>query len=545
MVEVQKIKKLFKQIRAIKENDWDSKTLNKILRSYRKENGQLYRNDELVDIYNTLLNSKEIEKDQILEERLRLKPTRTNSGVAVVTVLTKPYPCPGKCIYCPNDTNMPKSYISSEPGAQRALKSKFDPYAQVYNRVIALKKTGHNVQKIELIVLGGSWSAYPLNYQIWFVSECFRALNDLTTSSSEYTQPKENSYIETSWATLIALQQKNQTAYCRNVGLVFETRPDLITEDEVKNMKRLGATKIQLGIQTLDDTVLKKNMILRSIEDGKKAFAMLRQAGFKMQAHWMLGLYNSTPDIDIDGYRELWTKDYCPDELKIYPTSVIKNTALHNLYMRGDYKPYTTNQLTEILEKTLPMTPRYCRISRVIRDIPSDEIEAGSNVTNLRQIVESNLEKKGVKIEDIRAREIKQRKVSKSDIKKEIIEYDTSVSKEFFISFKTIKDDKICAFLRLSIPNNNLINKNYITELNNCSLIREIHVYGKVVGITERSEGHSQHLGLGKNLVKIAQEISKKHNIQEIAVISAIGTREYYKKLGFELKEMYMIKTIL
>ena len=233
MVNVEKIKKLFKHIKSIEERDWNSNSLNRILRSYKKENGQLYRNDELVDIYNTLLNSNEIGKDQILEERLRLKPTRTNSGVAVVTVLTKPYPCPGKCIYCPNDTNMPKSYISSEPGAQRALKSKFDPYAQVYNRVIALKKTGHNIQKIELIVLGGSWSAYPLNYKIWFISECFRALNDLRTSSSQYIEPKDNSYIETALETLIDLQKKNQTAYCRNVGLVFETRPDLITEKDV------------------------------------------------------------------------------------------------------------------------------------------------------------------------------------------------------------------------------------------------------------------------------------------------------------------------
>lgn len=544
MVNVEKIKKLFKHIKSIEERDWNSNSLNRILRSYKKENGQLYRNDELVDIYNTLLNSNEIDKDQILEERLRLKPTRTNSGVAVVTVLTKPYPCPGKCIYCPNDTNMPKSYISSEPGAQRALKSKFDPYAQVYNRVIALKKTGHNIQKIELIVLGGSWSAYPLNYKIWFISECFRALNDLMASSSQYIEPKDDSYIETAWETLIDLQKKNQTAYCRNVGLVFETRPDLITEKEVKNMRKLGATKVQLGIQTLSDTVLQKNMILRSIEDGKKAFTILRRAGFKIQAHWMLGLYYSTPDTDIDGYRKLWEKDYCPDELKIYPTSVIKNTALHNLYVHGDYKPYTITQLTEILERILPMTPRYCRISRVIRDIPSDEIEAGSNVTNLRQIVESNLEQKGVKIEDIRSREIKQREVSTNDIEQEIIEYDTSVSREFFISLRTISDDKICAFLRLSIPSSNLINKNYITELNGCSLIREIHVYGKVVGIAEKSEGHSQHLGLGRNLVRIAEEVSKKNNIMEIAVISAIGTREYYKNLGFELKGMYMIKAI-
>lgn len=545
MVDTEKIKKIFKEITSINDTGWNNDSLNKILRLYKKESGQLYRNDELVNIYNILLDNKEIEREQTLEERLRLKPTRSNSGVAVVTVLTKPHTCPGKCIYCPNDINMPKSYISSEPGAQRALRSKFDPYAQVHNRLVALKKTGHNIEKIELIILGGSWSAYSEDYQIWFVNECFRALNSLSKSTSEYVEPRDDAFRETTWEELDDSHRRNKTAYCRNVGLVFETRPDLITEQEVIRMRRLGATKVQLGIQTLDSTVLEKNMILRDIEDGKKAFNILRRAGFKIQIHWMLGLYYSTPQIDIEGYRELWGKDYSPDEVKIYPTSVIKDTALHKLYENGEYQPYTSEQLVEILERILPMTPRYCRISRVIRDIPSDEIEAGSNITNLRQIVERNLEKRGIKIEDIRGREIRGEKISETDIEEEIIEYNTSVSKEFFISFRRRKDDRITGFLRLSIPQKDILNNNYIEELNGCSIIREIHVYGKVIGIKERGEGYSQHLGLGKRMIQKAQEISRRNNIHKIAVISAIGTREYYRNLGFNLENMYMKKEII
>jgi elongator complex protein 3 len=531
------IKDIFEEIPKIKE--WNENSLQKILRKYKKREGKLYRNDELVKAYKDLNID-----DKLVAERIRLKPTRTNSGVATVTILTKPFHCPGKCIFCPNDPSMPKSYISCEPGAQRALVSHFDPYAQVYNRLIALKNIGHNIQKIELLVLGGSWSAYNYkSYQIPFVTECFRALNDITEESNEYIQPRD--YIpEHSIKDLEKEQIQNEKAYCRNVGLVFETRPDLITEEEVYKLRTLGATKVQIGIQILDDEIIEANNIGRKTKVVKKAIKLLRLGGFKIHGHWMPNLYKSTVEKDINDYKKLWTKDISPDELKIYPTSVIKNTYLYQLYKDGKYKPYTEKELLEVLLNTMPNTPRYCRLSRIIRDIPSGEIVAGNKKTNLRQIAEEKIRKQGKILQDIRSREIRNEHISIDDIEMEIIKYDSSIGKEYFISYKTKTDDKICGFLRLCIPNLYYRNFNYVKELRNCTIIREVHVYGKVMELKQESIGQSQHLGLGKKLINKAIEISKQKGINKISVISAIGTREYYEKNGFTKGDLYMYKKI-
>ena len=265
-------KKILEEIE--KTEKWDSGSLQKILRRYPKEGNRMYAKDELVPAYNLLgRESKRI------EERIRMKPTRTISGVATVTVLTKPYPCPGKCIYCPNDPCMPKSYISSEPGAQRALMNKFDPYAQVYNRLVALKNIGHNIQKVELIILGGTWNFYVDDYQLSFIYECYRALNDARKDTMGQVQPRNRSLNKITWEELEKEQKKNELAYCRNVGLVVETRPDYITEEEAIRMRRLGCTKVQIGIQSLSDTILKKNSIGRMTKDTKKAFEILRRMG--------------------------------------------------------------------------------------------------------------------------------------------------------------------------------------------------------------------------------------------------------------------------
>jgi len=540
----QKIIDIFNEILLVKQEEWNQDSLNKILRRYVKNNGKMYRNDELVEHYHSLLQNKKIQKNRLLEERIRLKPTRTNSGVAVVTVLTKPYPCPGRCIYCPNDPSMPKSYISSEPGAQRALNNKFDPYSQVYNRIITLKKIGHNIEKIELIVLGGTWSAYPLDYRIWFINECFKAMNSIDQNSDKYTTPQDRHASKIEWSELKKNQILNESAYCRNVGLVLETRPDYITQDEIICMRKLGATKIQLGIQNLSDKVLNANMVGRSTNDVKNAFSLLRRAGFKIQGHWMPGLYTSTPSTDIREYKRLWKKDFCPDELKIYPVSVIENTTLSNLYKKGKYTPYTEKELSSIIEKHIQITPRYCRISRIIRDIPSNEIEAGSMITNLRQTAEEGLKKKKIKINEIHYREIKGKMVRKEDLQLEVLTYKTSVSKEYFISYKTKEDDMLCAFLRLSIPKKELLSNNFIEELKNSSIIREVHVYGPVVGLKYKSIGESQHLGLGKVLIQKAEQITKKHKIQKISVISAVGTRKYYELNGYQKGKLYMYKDI-
>jgi elongator complex protein 3 len=438
---------------------------------------------------------------------------------------------------------MPKSYISSEPGAQRALSNHFDPYAQVHNRLIALKNIGHNIEKVELLVLGGSWSAYDIQYQISFVTGCFKALNDISKDSKEYIEPKDV-IPEYTVKDLVEAQQKNEVAYCRNVGLVFETRPDLITEEEVLNLRKLGATKIQIGIQTLDDKVLKANNIGRTTEDVKNAIKLLRLAGFKIHIHWMPNLYTSTVKKDIQDYKKLWKKDFCPDEVKIYPTSVIANTYLYYLYTQGKFKPYTEEELLKVLINTIPLTPRYCRLSRIIRDIPSEEIMGGNKKTNLRQIAEEIIKKSGKKLNDIRSREIKNEKVSWENLELEVIKYNTSTGKEYFLSYRTKDTDRICGFLRLSVPDTRNSKDNYIKELRHTAIIREVHVYGKVMSLDVNSNGESQHLGLGKKLIEQAEVISKKEGFKSISVISAIGTREYYKKRGFELGELYMMKSL-
>lgn len=543
ITEKEKFKELFENIAS--EEKWNQNSLNKILRKFKKNDGQLYRNDELVKMFENVKKDFSKKNIPLIEKRIRLKPTRTNSGVSVVTVMMMPYYCPGNCIFCPNDRSMPKSYIASEPGGQRALKMKFDPYAQVFNRLIALKNVGHNIEKIELIVLGGTFSAYSGEYKIWFVKEMFRALNDMKKSSKEYIEPRDSGFEISSFEELEKEQIKNEKAYCRNVGLVLETRPDFLSNGELIYLRRLGATKIQIGIQSLSEKVLRENETGRSVEDTKRAFELLRLFGFKIHGHWMPNLYLSTEKEDIRGYKELFTTPYHPDEMKIYPTSVIPNTDLYDLYKKGKYKPYTEDTLVKVVGECIASTPRYCRLSRVIRDIPSQEIVAGNKRTNLRQIVEEYLRKKGIEPEDIRSREIKGEDVRREDIVLEKIEYNTSTSREVFLSYKVKAEDKICGFLRLSLPKKNISKNHPLEELKKSSIIREVHVYGKVVGIDKESkEGESQHLGLGKELVLLAENISKKKGFKKISVISAIGTREYYKKLGYKRDDLYMFKRI-
>ncbi len=280
---------------------WRENSLQTILKKYPKEGKGLYRHDELVKEYKRLIKNKKIEESNLIEERIRMKPTRTQSGVATVTVMMKPFMCPGMCIFCPNEPNMPKSYISSEPGAQRALKNSFDPYLQTYNRIKALKNIGHNTDKIELIILGGTCSVYPENYTVWFLKRCFDAMNSFGEILYKNDKGPEN----TTWEDLYKTQEINENSSCRNVGLVLETRPDYITKDEVIRFRKLGATKIQLGIQSLDDSILELNLRGHGAKESKKAFELLRLAGFKIHAHWMPNLYGSTVKKDIKDYKRL------------------------------------------------------------------------------------------------------------------------------------------------------------------------------------------------------------------------------------------------
>lgn len=580
--------------------DFDLRTLDKILKRHPKDRNEIFSRDSLIagiqyfsksqNAIEAGLESTDLERLDEIIDVIKLKPMRTVSGVTTVTVLTKPFACPGQCIFCPNDVRMPKSYIATEPGAQRALMNRFSPYGQVFNRLQAIKNIGHPTQKIELLILGGTWSYYSKNYKIWFIHECFRAMNDFSKKYSEglegsdsaedmriiditkdlkedfndklrevYGNKPYNQLIQTkefkeefkdkiitekeiTWEALEYQQEVNSHSNCRCVGLVLETRPDTITPKEVLDLRKLGATKIQLGIQTLDDRISDLNKRGEHREETSRAFQLLRAGGFKIHAHIMPNLYGATPELDLKVYKELFeSNQYKPDELKIYPTSIIKNTELYKLWEDGRYKPYSTQDLVDLIAACMENTPQYCRLTRIIRDIPSTEIADGNKTTNLREVVEAKLLKENRKNENIRAREVKFKNLKFEDLKLDIVEYSTEATKELFLQYVTVKNE-IAGFLRLSLPHSM---ENVITdELNNCAIIREVHVYGPSLELKKDSSGQAQHLGLGTKLIEKAKELTKQTGFNKLAVISSIGTREYYDKRGFKLDRYYQIAEV-
>ncbi|MBD3366152.1 tRNA uridine(34) 5-carboxymethylaminomethyl modification radical SAM/GNAT enzyme Elp3 [candidate division WWE3 bacterium] len=532
---------LLKILKAIQtEEKWDKDRLRQIQAQHPKDGKHMFSKNDLLRGYKHLVKNNLLEPNKKIIKRIRMKPIRTQSGVTPVTVLTKPWPCPGKCIYCPNEPNMPKSYIESEPGAQRAAALNFDPYLQVQRRIQALKNIGHNTEKVELIVLGGSWSAYPKGYQVWFIKRCFEASNNPTEKKQS---KKKNPEKKATLKELREQQKINETAKHKCVGLSLETRPDLITKEEVIHLRSLGCTKVQIGVQTLNNKLLKLNKRDHTVKQIKKAFELLRLAGFKIQAHWMVNLHGATPKKDVKDFKKLWSKDFQPDELKIYPTSVIENTKLHELFEAGKYTPYAEETLVNLVAELKKQVPKFCRITRVMRDIPSQEIAAGTKRSNLRQLVFNKLKKEGNSCKCIRCREIKNKEVTQEDLELQVQKYKTTISTEYFISFVT-KKDEIAGFLRLSIPKRKYQKGHFIEELENSAIIREIHVYGQVVPIGKEMEGKAQHLGLGTKLLERAEEIAKVQGLKKLSVISAIGTREYYRKRGFELEKLYMSKNL-
>lgn len=569
-------------LKALKElsttNTNNLKEIEKIIRKHQSVEKEVFSKSFLLTSFEKLkaeLGFTKEEEESVLEV-LRMKETRTISGVTPVTVLTKPFPCPGKCIFCPNDVRMPKSYLSDEPGAQRAISNKFDPYLQTFNRLLAFKNTGHPTDKIELIILGGTWSSYPESYQIWFVKRCFDALNDFEEySSSEmikeesldlpfeedkleeidgsvleksYNQIISNAIKNTknilnetaTWEELFLSHEKNITSKSKCVGLVIETRPDEIDENEVIKIRKLGATKVQIGIQSLNDEVLILNKRGHDVAKTISALDLIRRAGFKIHGHYMPNLYGSTPEKDILDYEKMFNEiTFRPDELKIYPCSLIKTAELMKIYKEGLWKPYTQEELAEVLYNNILFTPRYCRLTRIIRDIPSTDIVVGNKFTNFRQIAEDKIKKSGKKAVEIRSREIKNKKFDNENLIIRETKYETTSTWEYFIEYVNEKDE-IFGFLRLSLPKIS----SFIEELSGCAIIREIHIYGQSLEVGKKDSSKTQHQGLGKNLIKLAKDISKESGFKKLAVISAIGTRDYYKKNGFELTGLYQITNL-
>jgi elongator complex protein 3 len=473
---------------------------------------------QVLQAYHKLCESGWMVFDPEVVTMLQVKPTRSQAGVTVITVLTKPYPCPGKCIFCPTDVRMPKSYLHDEPGAMRAERHAFDPYEQTTARIEALERIGHPTDKLELLILGGTWSSYRRDYQEWFVKRCLEGMNGQIAAS------------------LTEAQVANATGKKRNVGLVVETRPDHIDAEELRWFRYLGVTKVQIGVQSLDDRVLALNNRGETVADIRKAMRLLRLAGFKIHAHWMPNLLGATPESDVEDFGRLWQDPALrPDELKIYPCMLVENAELYGYWQRGEYRPYTEEEITEVLIACKVQVPAYVRINRVVRDIPTTNVVAGMKRANLRQIAQQRMAERGLICRCIRCREVRRQQVELSELRLKRVTYKTDATTEHFVSFETEKH--IAGFLRLSLPRADV--ELPIPELAGQAMIRELHIYGPAVPIGEPGQGDAQHSGLGAQLLSEAKNIARAAGYNRLAVISAIGTQAYYDRHGFEPDGLY------
>ncbi len=515
--------------KLIKAKIHTEKDLNDFKREISKSSGEdPISNRRLSMAYLDFTKNKKNKKDAKLYALLKTKKMRSLSGVAIITISTKQYPCPGQCIYCPTEKAMPKSYLSNEPAIMRAILNKFDPYKQTANRIKDLKISGHPTDKIELIVIGGTWSFLPAQYRKWFIKRAFDAANEKTSK------------------TLKQAQMLNEKSNNRIIGLTVETRPDFINEKEIAMMRELGVTRVEMGIQSIYDNVLKLNKRGHSVEKSIVATKLLKEAGFKICYHLMPNLMGSTPQKDLAMFKEIFrNSDFQPDLLKIYPCVVLKESKLYKSYLKGEYKPYPEKTLNQLMKKIMLEIPYYCRMQRVIRDIPATSIIAGSKTSNLREMIDREITKKGERCKDIRSREVKDLYDPKEKIQLFRIDYDASDGKEIFLSWENKDRTKLFSLLRLRIPEHVLKQQPFfIKELEKTALIREVHTYGQLLGIGQKSIA-AQHKGLGKKLVAEAERIAKKEfQLKRIAVISGIGVRDYYRHLGYKLEGTYMTKDI-
>ncbi|MDR0198812.1 MAG: tRNA uridine(34) 5-carboxymethylaminomethyl modification radical SAM/GNAT enzyme Elp3 [Methanomassiliicoccaceae archaeon] len=447
---------------------------------------------------------------------LMRKPVRTVSGVAVVAVMTSPHPCPhGKCTYCPGgvDNGSPQSYTGKEPAARRASRNNFDPYGQVRDRIEQLAAIGHRTDKIDLIIMGGTFTSRDREYQEWFVRRCFDAMNGKDSGS------------------IAEAHAMNETAEHRCIGLTVETRPDVFTEEQIEKAMALGATRVELGVQILDDEILKKVNRGHGVREITEATKNCKRRGLKVCYHIMPGLPGSSPEKDMASFKRMFDDpDLRPDMLKVYPTLVIPGTELYDAWISGEYVPYDTGEGVALLAEMKTIVPEYVRIQRIQRDIPVPEIAAGIMKSNIRELAQEMLLRRGKECRCIRCREVGQNDVSPDDpsrIVMKVTEYEASGGVEHFISLEY--DDMLAGYARLRLEGDT-------------ATIRELKVFGKMAAIGE--EGEWQHRGLGKELMAKAEEITRASGRITIRITSGVGVREYYRALGFTRSGPYMVKDI-
>lgn len=475
------------------------------------------------------------EELEILRPLMRKRPIRTASGVAIVAVMTRPHKCPhGKCAYCPGgpDLGVPQSYTGFEPATMRGIQHEFDPYQQVRSRLDQLSAIGHSIEKTELIVMGGDWCSKPWDYRVNFVKGGLDAMNGVISKSIEEAK------------TL------NETAPVRNVGMTFETRPDWINLQTIDEMLQLGATRVEIGVQSLSDQVL--NLVERGhdVNATITATKLLKDSGLKVCYHMMPGLPSSSPKQDLQEFRRLFDEQqFRPDMLKIYPTIVVKNTKLYDWWKSGEYKPYSTEQIVDLIARAVSYMPEYVRIQRMQRDIPLHQIEAGLDKGNLRELVHRRMAEEGLRNPTIRFREIGhyQMRTNKSVDANEIHLvhriYKASDGTEIFISFEEPDLDVIFGFLRLRVPSVDAHRPEIIEKAT--VIIRELRVYGPVVEIGHRTTEAWQHLGLGEKMIREAERIGhEEFDAKRIIVTSGLGVKRYYRALGFKYLGPYMAKSL-
>ena len=582
-------------------------------RSFAKKNNldTLPSKSQILQVYFNLVKEWKIDKNSDFELLLRKRAIRSMSGIVSVQVLTKPYPCPSHCIFCPNDPEMPKSYIKSEPGAMRAWLNQFDPIKQVYNRLYSLQQTGHKTDKIEMIVLGGTWDFYPDDYKREFIQRLYDACNTFSqleienkiqNSDRKYSfQVKNEDQIQIS-SSLSEAVKLNETAENRIIGLTIETTPPFVTHANCRERREMWVTRIEMWVQSTDDQILDLNKRWHNLAEIRTAMNRLRQYGFKISIHIMPGLYGSNVDKDIQTFRDIYTdKNIKPDEIKFYPTSVIPNTELYTLYLEWKYQPITTEEISQIIRQTFrEIIPPYTRIKRLIRDIPATEISAGSNVTNLSQLMHETLLKEYQKSDkddrsnfyqrlypnlqvfenedvliqqclaqdsddikslilgvqpnlsdfrhfvslDTRSREMRNKTEQTEHLNLVVRKYRSGVGEEYFISFED-ELGYLYGFTRLlMIEEDQSIKREGIWK--KTALIRELHVYGSLQSLKQAEDQNVkvQHSWLGKQLLFLAEKISQVAWYERLSVISGVWVREYYAKLGYKLDWTYMAKDL-
>ncbi|MDP6547606.1 MAG: tRNA uridine(34) 5-carboxymethylaminomethyl modification radical SAM/GNAT enzyme Elp3 [Candidatus Woesearchaeota archaeon] len=552
-------------IGTIKNNKLDKEKLSKLKVKLCKKH-KLRKIPTDIEI---LLNSK-IKDISKVKKYLLTKPVRSISGVAPIAVMTKPFLCPhGKCSYCPGGINsvfgnVPQSYTGKEPATRRAIRNKYDAYLQVMNRLEQFIVSGHNPEKIELIVMGGTFPSFPMKYQKEFIKDSFKAMNDFSylfyknifdivkfkdffelpgdIENKERTKRIQDKLLKlkNKKLKLETAQKKNETSKIRDVALCIETRPDYCYEKHINEMLRLGTTRVELGVQTVYDRILKKIKRGHSVKDTIKATQLLKDSFLKVGYHMMPGLPDVSREMDLNSLNEMIKNpDFKPDALKIYPCMVMKGTELYKKYKEKKFRPLSTKQAADLIAEFKKNVPEYMRIMRVQRDIPTFMTEEGVDKTNLRQYIEKITKNKKIKCRCIRCREPKNKAIDFENIKIKKYFYEASNGMEVFISAEDAKNDILAGFCRLRKPY-----RPFRKEITKKSVgIRELHVYGEAIGLGKK--GKVQHMGLGRKLLKEAEKISKeKFSAKKILVISGIGARDYYRKFGYKLEGAYMVKKL-